>query len=98
MSYALVLVFDGVSADDYWKVNTNLGITRDNSGEWPAGMVAHAGGPAADGGWVVIEAWDSKESQQAFMAGRLGAALAGAGVPAPSQVIETNPVNTYSVG
>jgi hypothetical protein len=92
MSYAIVIVFEGVTEADYWAVNASLGINRDGTGDWPAGIRSHAGGPTADG-WVVIEKWESKEAQEAFMGGRLGAALAAAGLPAPTQIIETVTVN-----
>ena len=97
MSYALVLVFEGVTEADYWTVNAKLGINRDGSGDWPAGMRSHTGGPTSTG-WVVIERWESKEAQQAFMAARLGAALAASGVSAPVQVIETDAVNDQVLG
>ena len=92
MSYGIVLVFDAVDADQYWAVNDRLGIKPDGSGDWPAGMVSHTGGPTATG-WVVTEVWNSKADQEAFMASRLGAALGAIGVPAPSQVIESDLVN-----
>ncbi|MGZ4673489.1 MAG: hypothetical protein ACXVH5_02880 [Ilumatobacteraceae bacterium] len=93
MSYGLVLVFEGVTEKDYWAVNDKLGIERDSNEGYPEGMIAHTGGPTEGGGWVVIEMWESKAAHEAFMATRLGAALAAAGVKAPSQVIETNTVN-----
>ncbi len=96
MSYAIVIVFDGVTEADYWAVNANLGINRDGSGEWPEGIRSHAAGPTADG-FVVIEKWESKQAQEAFMAGRLGAALSAAGLPAPSHVIETDTVNDHHI-
>ena len=92
MSYAIVLVFEGVSEADYWKVNENLGINRDGSGDWPDGIKSHAAGPTPSG-WVVVEKWETKAAQEAFMASRLGAAIAAAGLPAPAQIIETNTVN-----
>ena len=94
MSYAIVLVFEGVTEDDYWKVNDNLGVNRDGTGDWPDGMKSHAGGPTPNG-WLVIEKWESKAAQEAFMGSRLGAAIAAAGVPAPVQIIETNTVNEH---
>lgn len=96
MSYAIVLVFEGVGADDYWAVNDRLGINRDGSGEWPPGIVSHAGGPTATG-WVVSEVWNSKADQEAFMASRLGTALGAVGVPAPVQVIESDLVNYQTI-
>ena len=92
MPYGIVLVFDGVGADKYWAVNEKLGIKPDGSGDWPAGMLSHTGGPTATG-WVVAEVWNSKADQEAFMASRLGAALGAVGVPEPIQIIESDLVN-----
>lgn len=92
MSYGIVLVFEGVGADKYWAVNERLGIKADGSGDWPPGIISHAGGPTASG-WVVSEVWTSKADQEAFMGGRLGAALGEIGVPAPVQIIESELVN-----
>ena len=92
MAYGIVLAFEGVGADQYWAVNEKLGIRPDGTGDWPNGIRSHAGGPTA-AGWVVCEVWDSKADQEAFMASRLGAALGEVGVPAPSQIIETDLVN-----
>src|SRR5258706_7884879 len=93
MSYGLVLVFEGVTEKDYWSVNDKLGISRDGTGDWPEGMVFHTGGPTEGGGFVVMELWKSKAAQEAFMGSRLGAALGAVGLPAPSQMIETDTVN-----
>jgi hypothetical protein len=97
MAYGLVLVFEGVGEDQYWAVNEKLGIGRDGRGDYPKGLVTHAAGPTPTG-WVVIEVWDAKSSQEAFMASRLGPALGAVGVPAPSQVIETDTVNVQQLG
>lgn len=95
MPYGIVLVFEGVDADQYWAVNDHLGIKRDGSGDWPAGMLSHTGGPTATG-WVVAEVWKSKADQEAFMASRLGAALGTVGVPEPIQVIDSELVNYHT--
>jgi hypothetical protein len=95
MPYGIVLVFDGVGADQYWAVNERLGIKPDGSGDWPDGMLSHAGGSTATG-WAVVEVWNSKADQEAFMASRLGAALAEVGLPAPVQVIESDLVNYHT--
>src|SRR5688500_14262367 len=92
MSYGIVLAFEGVGSDQYWAVNEKLGIKPDGTGDWPAGIVSRAGGPTATG-WVVTEIWNSKADQEAFMGSRLGAALAEVGLPAPSQIIESELVN-----
>jgi hypothetical protein len=95
MPYGIVLVFEGVGTDQYWAVNEQLGINPDGSGDWPAGMLSHAGGPTATG-LVVSEIWESKADQEAFMASRLGAALGAVGVPEPVQVIESDLVNHHT--
>ena len=92
MSYVVVIRFEGVTEADYWSVNDILGIKRDGSGPWPAGIRAHTAGPTPDG-WVVAERWDSKASQEKWMGSTLGAALAKAGVSAPVQVIDYDTVN-----
>ena len=92
MSYGIVLAFEGVGSEQYWAVNEKLGINQDGTGDWPAGIVSHAGGPTATG-WLVTEIWNSKAEQEAFMGSRLGAALAEVGLPAPSQIIESELVN-----
>ncbi len=92
MPFGIVLVFEGVGADDYWAVNKALGIEPDGTGDWPAGILSHSGGPT-ETGWVVAEVWQSKADQEAFMATRLGAALGEVGLPAPAQVIESELAN-----
>ena len=93
MAYGITLAFEGVTEDQYWAVNDKLGINQDGSGDWPDGLQSHTGGPTENGGWVVNEVWATKASQEAFMGGRLGAALGQVGLPAPSQIIDSELVN-----
>jgi hypothetical protein len=95
MPYGIVLVFDGVGADQYWAVNDKLGIKPDGTGDWPDGMLSHVGGPT-ETGWVVAEVWNSKAEQESFMGSRLGAALGEVGLPQPAQVIESELVNHHT--
>lgn len=97
MAYGIVLVFDGVGEDQYWSVNSELGVNRDGTGDWPEGLTSHTGG-ATGSGWMVAEVWTSKEAQQAFMGSRLGAALATVGLPEPSMVLESDIVNYQTPG
>jgi hypothetical protein len=93
VAFGIVIVFEGVTEQDYWAVNDKLGIARDDWSEgWPDGAISHTAGPTATG-WVVTEVWQSKAAQERFMAERLGPALHGAGLPAPSQVIESELIN-----
>ena len=87
MASFLLLKFPGLTVQHYQAVNERLGIeVGTGKGDWPAGLLSHAAGINDDGTAVVAEVWESREAQGRFMEDRLGAALAGAGVPAPSFV------------
>jgi hypothetical protein len=89
MAYGLVLEFTGVGEKQYDAVNEQLGIDQDTGkGDWPAGLISHSAGPTADG-WIVIEVWASKAEHEAWIGGRLGAALGVVGVPAPTRVTDS---------
>jgi len=86
MAEALILEFEGVGREDYEAVNRILGIDPvSGSGDWPKGLTSHVGA-GKPGGWVVVEVWESKADQEAFMQERLGRALQEGGVAAPSRV------------
>ncbi|MBJ7595852.1 MAG: hypothetical protein JF886_13540 [Candidatus Dormibacteraeota bacterium] len=88
MAELFVLEFDGFGEDVYRKVNEALGMDMDTGdGDWPAGMITHAGGKTPTG-WIVVEVWDSRESQEKFMNERLGAALQKSGVQGPPKKAE----------
>ena len=93
MPYGILLEFDTtVGKALYDAVNEKLGIdAAGGTGPWPDGLISHAGGTTPDG-FIVYEVWESKAKQEAFMAGRLGAALAAAGAPEPRKVTEVDVV------
>jgi len=85
MAEVIILEFDGDAAL-YNKVNDLLGLNPDTgTGEWPKGIVSHVGAATATG-IVVMEVWESQADQEAFMASRLGPALAKAEAPQPKRV------------
>jgi hypothetical protein len=89
MAYGIVLEFDGVDRAQYEAVNAKLGIdAAKGTGDWPAGLKSHVGGTTSATGFCVVEVWDSKAQHEAFMGGRLGAALGAVGVSAPVRVTE----------
>ncbi len=88
MAAGLILEFDGVGLEEYEAVNRHLGIDMNSGqGDWPAGLLFHAGG-AKPGGWVVFEVWESQDAQAAFMNDRLGHALAAGGISGPPSRVE----------
>ncbi len=99
MAYGIILEFSGdVTKKQYDAVNEKLGIDMAaGTGDWPAGLRSHAGGPTQDG-FVVMEVWDTKEQQQAWIGGRLGAALGAVGVPEPLRVTDLEIVGFNAPG
>ena len=70
----------------YPKVNEVLGLNMDTGeGDWPKGFISHVGG-GGDGTVSVIEVWESRADQEAFMESRLGPALGQVGVPQPKRM------------
>lgn len=83
MPAGLVLQFSGTGRAEYEAVNKRLNIDpKTGAGDWPAGLLTHAGGTTEEGNLVVVEVWDSRESQGRFMQDRLGRALQEGGVTA----------------
>jgi hypothetical protein len=88
MAAGLLLEFDGVGREQYEAVNERLGIdSATGEGEWPDGLLFHAGG-AKTGGWVVMEVWESRQAQERFMESRLGQALREGGITEPPARVE----------
>jgi len=96
MSEALILEFRDASPELYDAVNTILGLDpATGAGAWPDGMTSHVGAEHADGnGLTILEVWESRDAQDAFMSSRLGPALGQAGVPEPVRV-EWMPLKGY---
>ena len=97
MTYGILLEFDdSVGKKQYDAVNEQLGLDWANgTGDWPDGLITHAGGTVSDG-FIVYEVWESKAKQEAFMAGRLGAALGAVGLPQPRKVTEVDVVGHHT--
>ena len=92
MAYGVVLLFEGVSEEQYWAVNARMGIDEEGSTGWPDALISHTAA-LTDTGLAVSEIWESKDDQERFLAERLGPALEGAQVEPPAQVIELDVFN-----
>jgi hypothetical protein len=96
VAQALVLEFDQIGGEDYRRVNEKLGISVETGeGNWPDGLLFHAGATKPGGGLVVFEIWESQEAQSDFMNGALGSALQAAGVSGPPTKVEWLNVEAY---
>jgi quinol monooxygenase YgiN len=86
---AIGVIFDGngMNQDQYEQVNQQVSPNN----RPPAGLLYHAAG-RSDGGFCIIEVWESQEALQEFFAQQLGLALQQAGVTAQPRMFEV--INT----
>ena len=89
MAIALVVDNPNGSQEVYEKVRAQLGLDR------AAGGIVHAAGPSPNGGWRVLEVWESQEDAMRFRDERLMPAFDAAGVPRPDGPPEIWELHTY---
>jgi hypothetical protein len=77
------------SQEIYDQVRAHIGL------EAPAGGIFHVAGPSPNGGWRVIEVWESEEDAKRFLEERLKPALEAVGVPGPPPQPQFWPVHNY---
>lgn len=92
MAIGLRLKFDGGTQDQYEAVHSELGIAENP----PEGMIFHSAGPI-EGGWGVIDFWESREHFDRFQQSRLGPTIQALGDRAPQGPpdIKEFPVHNY---
>jgi len=78
MAVGLRIKFDGGTAEQYEAVNAQMNV----EGDPPEGLIFHAAGPI-DGGWGVIDFWESREQFDSFLGNRLAQAIEELGDQAP---------------
>ena len=77
MTVAMILDNPKGSQEIYERIRTLVGVDR------PAGGICHLAGPRPDGGWRVIEVWESEEQAQRFYEERVRPAAEAVGVTPP---------------
>jgi hypothetical protein len=87
MAEVVVIEFSAPDAVSiYNRVNKILGWDgTPESDVAPSGLLSHIAGEAGDK-LVVVEVWESKADQEAFMQNQLGPAFAEAQVPEPARL------------
>ena len=73
----------GVTAEQFEQVNAAI----DPDGNPPEGLLFHASGPV-DGGWGVLDFWESREHADRFSAHRVAPAMAAVGATGAPDVRE----------
>ena len=74
MAVGIRIKFAGVTREEFDAVNVHV----DPDGNPPQGLLFHASGPV-DGGWGVIDFWESRAAFDTFQ-GRIQEAVAASGV------------------
>ena len=88
MAVAIIVDNPGGSQEVYDTVREKIGLER------PAGGIFHVAGPSPNGGWRVIEVWESEQDARRFVKERLLPAFEAIGVP-PPPAPEFWPVHNY---
>jgi hypothetical protein len=86
MAVGIRLKFSGGTQENYDRAHALMEIDTDP----PQGMIVHASGPV-DGGWGVIDFWESRDAFDSFVAERLMPrlqSLGDEGFPGPPDVKE----------
>jgi hypothetical protein len=88
MAVAMLIDNPNGSKEIYEQLRERIGLDK------PAGGIVHVAGPSPNGGWRVIEIWESEEDAKRFLAERLGPAAEAVGTPPPPPP-ELWPVHNY---
>lgn len=78
MAIAMILEFPGGTQEQFEQVMVNLQL----GAEGPAGQLFHVDGPI-EGGWRVVDVWESQEAADTFFQEKLGRAMQQAGLTIP---------------
>ena len=87
MAIAVQLDFKGATLEQYDQVMREFGLAlHDDSGpNWRKGIIRHVAGGRPDGGWTVVDIWESQDAFDRFFNDRLGPAFGAVGtLPQPA--------------
>lgn len=90
MAVGLRIKFDGGTQDQYDAIHSHMKIDENP----PDGMIFHSAGPI-EGGWGVIDFWESREHFDRFSAERIGPAMAAIGATGVEPDIHEFPVHEH---
>jgi len=83
MAIGVIIAADGVSEAQYDQARLQVAP----SNRRPPGMLSHHAGPT-EGGWCVVEIWESQEAAQRFFEEKLGRALQQANITVQPQFFQ----------
>lgn len=86
MSIAHIIENPGGTKEQYEKVRKELGI----GSQLPPGQLVHIAG-ASDGGWVVVNVWESREAAEKYNTEKVTPAREKAGLAnTPPKIVEVH--------
>ncbi len=83
MAVGIRIKLAGVDAEQFDKLEAAVGARADH----PDGLIFHASGPI-DGGWGVLDFWESRPQFDSFAAGRIGPGAQAVGLSAEPEIHE----------
>jgi hypothetical protein len=89
MAVGIRITLPGVGVEEFDRVDAAIDVR----GNHPVGLIFSASGPV-DGGWQVIDLWESRAHFDAFAADRIGPAAAASGATVQPEVTEF-PIHEY---
>ena len=89
MAVGIRIKLPGVHAEEFDRVDAAIDVR----GNHPDGLIFSASGPVKDG-WRVVDFWESRAQFDAFLAERVGPAVAASGVSAQPDIAEF-PIHEY---
>jgi hypothetical protein len=90
MAVGIRIKLPGVSVEQFDKLDAALDVR----GNRPDGLIFSASGPI-EGGWGVLDFWESRAHFDRFVAERVGPAMAASGEEATQPDIHEFPVHEY---
>jgi hypothetical protein len=78
MAVGLWIMFNGGTQEQYDAVDSHVEVDANP----PDGLIFHSAGPT-EGGWSIIDFWESRDHFDRFFEGRIGPAIAELGDRAP---------------
>ena len=90
MAVGIRLKLAGTTAEQFDQLHAAV----DPVGNPPDGLIFHASGPV-EGGWGVLDFWESREHFDRFSADRIGPAMAAIGATGGAPDVHEFPVHEY---
>jgi hypothetical protein len=90
MAVGIRLKLDGGTAEQIDRLNAEIDPDRNP----PEGLIFHSSGPV-DGGWGVLDFWESRADFDRFAAERIGPAMAAIGLAGGPPEIHEFPVHEH---